>query len=872
MRTVAVVWQAGDIEGSVVITNGRLISLQTSGGMVAEEHFTLQAGEASRLEISVDQENIHWGADPTMVTINADTGSFTFLLRDVCSQTPIWIPEYGVAVTEADDTRGYAYIAEEIRSRHIQTALQRIATDQEENYKRAAAATRSMMCPTWLGISRDFRIFEVSVATREWRFHIRPRYHGHYVPWPNPDDRVLEHAFHFGRGCGAAEIVSRRRLEEGYLPILRGLIDDADVQYHFTTFVTLERSPLDNEHVRGTHYLVADKYALGFMHTKEQEEECNVHLSQELEREEETIIYYHVTAVNTGQVPRYAWFQTPYLSGNNVHFGGTNRFDGERGFRILDDESVSCVTFLNGAPMPKPEVACLLQPGERATFEFRIPHRPIPQDRADSLAAQDFAQRHAECHTYWQEKLATSTQLSLPEQRIEEMMQAGKCHLDLVTYGLEPDGAVAPTIGVYAPIGSESSPIIQYFDSVGWHDLARRSLQFFLDKQHEDGFIQNFGGYMLETGPALWSIGEHYRYTRDTDWLRVVKPKLIKACDFMLAWRNRNKDERLRGRGYGMMEGKVADPEDHFHSFMLNGYGYLGIARIAEALADVDSDESQRLAREAAAFKQDILAELRANIAKSPVVPLGDGSWCPAVAPWAEARGPVSLLTDDLAWWTHGAFPARDSLIGPMYLLLQEVVSPDDQVATWLLEYSADLFHQRNVAFSQPYYSEHPLTHLRRGEVKAFLSAFYNGFTGLADRETYTFWEHHFGSAPHKTHEEGWFLMQCRWMLYLENGDTLRLLPGVPRAWLEQDKEIGVTNAASYFGPVSFNVVSDIEHGRITASVTSQTDRKPAVIEFRLPHPAEMRAIHVTGGVYDAVAEMVRVEGFTGHAEVVLEF
>ena len=37
-------------------------------------------------------------------------------------------------------------------------------------------------------------------------------------------------------------------------------------------------------------------------------------------------------------------------------------------------------------------------------------------------------------------------------------------------------------------------------------------------------------------------------------------------------------------------------------------------------------------------------------------------------------------------------------------------------------------------------------------------------------------------------------------MLWLEDGDTLRLLSGVPSAWLENGKEIKVTNAASYFG------------------------------------------------------------------------
>ena len=52
--------------------------------------------------------------------------------------------------------------------------------------------------------------------------------------------------------------------------------------------------------------------------------------------------------------------------------------------------------------------------------------------------------------------------------------------------------------------------------SKGWENIAKRSLMYFLDKQHEDGMIQNFGGYMIETGAALWSIGEYFRYTRDT--------------------------------------------------------------------------------------------------------------------------------------------------------------------------------------------------------------------------------------------------------------------------------------------------------------------------------------------------------------------
>ena len=68
---------------------------------------------------------------------------------------------------------------------------------------------------------------------------------------------------------------------------------------------------------------------------------------------------------------------------------------------------------------------------------------------------------------------------------------------------------------------------------------------------------------------------------------------------------------------------------------------------------------------------------------------------------------------------------------------------------------------------------------MRRGEAAAFIKAYYNGFAGLADRETYTFWEHHNLVSPHKTHEEAWFLMQTRWMLWTEDGAELHLFAGL---------------------------------------------------------------------------------------------
>ncbi|MBI3944788.1 MAG: hypothetical protein HY321_02640 [Armatimonadetes bacterium] len=867
MRAIAIEWQGGCPRGTVEVTDGRLVCLAVARGVgsASGASFAFSEDGPSRLEIAVDGENVSFGPRPTMLTVRAAGAPFTVLLRDVSREFPVFLPMFGVVVTTGEDTRSYGEIAEAVRTiPGRQTALQRIECEPEESYEEAAAHCRRLHAPTWLGVSRDMRLFEVEYGHEAVRFFARHYFHGRPVTTPETGSGGYVTSFRFGRGAGCVQDISRR-LEEGVLPILCGAVVDGEVTYRFTNFATMERTPLTREMLRGTHFLAADGHGNGHMFTESQAAQFEAIKESEIHRDEEVVLYIRVEAINTGAVPRYAWLAAPF---NAEHL----TFDGDRGFGVLPSGRVFSLAKLNGAPLPQREVAVLLKPGEVATLDAQIPHQPISAERAAALAAQRFEVRHAECRAFWQAKLDSAAQVRVPEPRVDEMIRAGLLHLDLVAYGLEPDGPVAATIGRYCPIGSESAPIIQYLDCMGWHKLAERAIGYFLEKQHDDGFIQNFGGYMLETGPALWTMGEHYRLTRNEAWVKEITPKLLKSVDFLIRWRERNQREELRGKGYGMMEGKVADPKDPFRTFMLNGYAYQGLVRAAEMLAHSRPDESRRIQREAEALKADVRAALLECLATSPAVPLGDGTWCPTVPPWAEARGPAALCTDGQAYFTHGTFLARDSLCGPLYLAAQEALEPNEPITDWLLDYHADLFYTRNVGFSQPYYSPHPRAHLLRGETKAFLKEFYNGFAGLADRETYTFWEHYWHASPHKTHEEAWFLMRTRWMLHMERGDTLHLLAAIPRAWMEHGQRIEIRDAASYFGPFSLRVESQVAQHRIHAVVECATERKPARVALRLPHPLGQRATDVTGGDYDPAAETVRIALFPGRAEVTLTF
>ena len=865
-RSIAVVWQEGGAKGSIVVRRG-VISRAGEGDVSASGAFACP--NSWRIELSVDGADSLANAERALVTVQSEQNPFTFFLDDVRSDYPIFIPAYGVAVTEARDRRTYAQIAEAIQARGLRSNLAQIEAEPEESFENAARAVRDQKVETWLGLGRDVRIFSVSPRL-EW---VQPRYPYAAVPVIPGDQEAPPLPMMLGRGWGASEDI-HRRLDGGVLPILQGTKVDENITYRATFFASLEKAPLRGDTVQGTHFLVADGLGAGHMLTPGQQAEFDRLRPGELNRSEETVLCARIVAVNTGAVPRYAFIKVPGgpPTNNSPASNWNYSFDGRKGWSRLKSGEVFLVGKLNGRPLPQEEVSILLPPGEEATLVFFIPHRPISAERAQALAGRNFDARLEEARAFWRAKLDRAAKVKVPEERLNEMIQAGLLHLDLVTYGLEPSGTLTAQIGIYNAIGSESSPIIQFMDSMGWHDVAGRALRYFLEKQHDDGFMQNFSNYMLETGAVLWSLGEHYRYTRDLDWVREIKPKLLKSAQYLRDWRRKNQREELRGKGYGLLDGKTADPEDPFRSFMLNGYAYLGLARVAEMMEPIDPAEAGIWREEAAGLKKDIRMSFFETMAKSPVVPLGDGSWVPTVAPWANYSGPVMLQAEGGNWDSHGTVTTRDSLLGPIYLLFQEVIDPHEPAASFLISYHNELMTIRNAVFSQPYYSRHDWAHLQRGEVKPFLKTYYNTVASLADRETYTFWEHYFGGSPHKTHEEGWFLMQTRWMLYLEKGDTLDFLRGIPRSFLAGGKRIDLDGVATYFGPASLHVESSADQRRIVAHVECATSRRPGAIEIRLPHPSGLRPQGVKGGTYNAATETVRIGSFNGTADVELVF
>ena len=119
----------------------------------------------------------------------------------------------------------------------------------------------------------------------------------------------------------------------------------------------------------------------------------------------------------------------------------------------------------------------------------------------------------------------------------------------------------------------------------------------------------------------------------------------------------------------------------------------------------------------------------------------------------------------------------------------------------------------------------------------------------------------------------GWFMENFRNLLVMEDGQSLWLARATPRVWLEQGKKIAVKNAPTYFGPLAYEIVSDVDNGKITATVEipSRNPPKSVVVRFRHPKAAPIKSVMVNGqpwSDFDPAKEIVRLRNVRGSVKV----
>lgn len=769
--------QAGHFD----IRHGKLQALkiiQGSGTAQAGRFAPGGEGQAT-LQVALVGSESPGGEEACIVRwIGEKGGSFSFLPIHLICHGIIQLPDFGVVIVAGAEKR----------------AMDTPLPDQEPD---PAPRGDQISWETWaernnkpdavgtvLGISRDNRFFVIEPEKNRFTATV---------------DIFRERIVYALNRATTASDRCRRSLEDGCLPILRSRQEIGPLLMEDTWFVTFGDRPLNEAGIEGAPLWISHIFSSGGAASLSPE----IRDSKRAEAEKWTpvgdmVVFLRTRITNRSAMPRFAAHKLPTV------FSHSSRPPGEKGAERLDEKGIlhtGGIPFsmhrVNGHIPDSLQPSMLLGAGESLTLESVLAHSLKGLSQETREAGIPWKEKFEEAKSFWTQKLGTIAGVSLPEDRLANFWKAGFCHLDLVTLGGRDESLLAK-VGIYSAIGSESIPIIEFYDSIGRHDLAARCVNAFFDLQKEDGRVNLFAHYDIETGGALFAAGRHFAYTRNKEWALSKKDNLKRAADYLLGLRSLRDPE---APGHGLVAGASADPLEKTNSFMLNAYNVAGVQAVAgmlEAVGDADADHYQK---QAADYHATYLKAFRKAFELGPVLPVARDRWAPTCAPWTGGIGLQMMGLQGEVCYTHRAYTAYDAILGPLYAVFTGIVPFTDKTADWLLEVQSAQLNRSALAESQPYYSRHPEVHLMRGERENFLNAFYSGLTSLADRETLSFWEHFHKVSIHKTHEEGWALMQLRRMLWLEIGEELRLFPGVPNRWFE--KPITIQGAGSYFGPFS---------------------------------------------------------------------
>jgi hypothetical protein len=468
-------------------------------------------------------------------------------------------------------------------------------------------------------------------------------------------------------------------------------------------------------------------------------------------------------------------------------------------------------------------------------------------------------------------------------------------------------------VGLHA----EVMPVYDYFlsspgvKSDGDYTDPKGSLEWAKSMRHDMGYSHE--GTHASTGRLLFSMCERYFLTGDKGWFLAHRARLQAAADWIISERTRYLEGvPNRGRLFvaGLMPpcmlGDYAIPTSDWHWYYCdNALALQGLQRFADVLLDLDPPAARRYVGEASAFRKDLRRAVEREAALAPVRLGRDGMYRSYIPRMAYSRGLTGpeigapqFPEADLFWGSlpiaepFAAMDARDYRVADTLDAMEEMGTSGDAGANAggftrpLRELeearkakglpTADAWFWRTYSFL-PKISHNANIYLLQDEVPSFLRFWMNSYAGMVGANG-KMWEHwRLGSyAPcdvPDTMTAGWFIENFRNLLVMEEGQSLWVARGTPRSWLEQGKRISVANAPTYFGTMAYEIVSDVDNGRITATVELPARRhaKSVLLRFRHPRAVAIKGVTVNGRrwrAFDASREVIRLTGQTGKVVV----
>ncbi len=536
-----------------------------------------------------------------------------------------------------------------------------------------------------------------------------------------------------------------------------------------------------------------------------------------------------------------------------------------------------------------------LEGGESHSITLKAPFAGLTDSGDwDRLLMLNYDAALEDVVAYWRGLVEPAGQMELPDTLLSELHKSVRTHVAISSDKDPASGLIAVPAATYdyGVCANEACWQITLFDQAGHHVRAEKYLETFLATQgmsHLDGNFASSEGlmqgldlddgvplrshfaYNLDPGYIMECMADHFRLTDDRAWLVRVAPKLVAACDFVIRERAATKVQDPDGAPapqWGLMPaGHLEDNPEWRYWFAVNAHAYGGMKGIADVLAEIDHPEAPRLTHEAAAYREDIRAAARRALAEAPVVRLLDGTYIPHIPTRAGLRG------RDWGWFREAAY-------GAIHLCEGNVFDPNEQEMTWVLKDLEDnLFVSRN--WGRPvdlekYWFSHggasiqtnlmdlAIDYLRRGQVKHGLRALLNNFGSQTYTDVRCFTEHPVVELGHgvgpfyKSSDEAKALVWLRAFFIREEGETLHLAEGAPRAYFAAGQSFGVREMATYFGSLTYRVESEDSVVRMTVQTPQRRSPTELVLHLRLPDGKRITSVTVNGAAHMPASTRMR--------------
>ena len=836
--------------------------------------------------------------DRTILTVKGSKYSFGFSIDDVISQRSLYIRSQGIFIGDAR----FGDFQKFLRSgllRRGEDVVSRIDKQPEQSLDRARGEVPALSLtgrasrhavryiPLGLpairekyGLDFDGNVFINKQSVKAMKEDLAR------MEWSGDE-------IYFRIGTGAVpdfrgrEASARQSLLENYLPVVTTSWENEGIEFNEEGFVTTVSTLPRAWEARG---------------------------------DEPTLLLLRLTLSNPGAEARKAhvwYYTTPQeelrLSGNMLEA----RSSTERPYRlrtafVVPHGAVVLTNLPRGTQFQGRAVhwESLLSPGAQQECLLAIPFRTAPSDSfpAPSLL-QSYAKQREGVVSFWKGLLAEGMQLNVPNAMLNNFYKAVLMHIFLTVQRDVGTGLDMCPCGTfdYNMFANETAIQVRLLDMMGLSEDAWRCLRPIVELQGSKPFPGRFQdksaifhgvridadhdythhGYNLNHGWILWTLAEHYLFTRDPQFLRAQLPRILKAADWIISERQSTKQMEEDGGPaweYGLLPaGQLEDNEEFQYWYAVNAYAYRGLRAAAVAVSEVDPAGGGRLMKEAVNYREDIRRAALRSMALAPVVPLRDGTYVPMVPPRTSAHG------REFGW-------IRNILYGPHAMVDCGVFGPDEEITTWTLQDLEDNLFMAEDSFSipdsdwfsrggvalQPNLVNTSVSYMERGQALQALRAIYNTFaiSFYPDVTTFTEWVPTLGRSGgpfYKTSDEAAFVTWLRLMLVRESGEDLVLTSAAPRAWFAPTKVIEIKGAATLLGKVNFRVASDSDQGVIRARLDLQgrKELKNVILYLRHPQQKKIRQVEVNGQPWkdlDVDREWIRIPKWEGTAEITAHY